>query len=272
MIEKADQQMTNPQFAGMHLSCCIWAMEGHSENPVAALIEAGYRYMDIRATDFRDIDARPALSVSSVGLSFGIPDGHSLDDSDMERSIETGRHVRNALEHAVWCQVTSAYVVPGFDTSSNAVARFAGQLVHLAEQASEHDIKICVEHFPGRGLPTVAATLSLLRDIGHPNLYLLLDTGHTQISGEDPAQAVNDAGDRLGYVHFDDNDGKEDLHLGLCDGILTEDTIKRTIDALILNNYTGAVSVELSNKLANPLQDLRQSREILIRNSSGSLT
>lgn len=264
--------MSNPELVGMHLSCCIWAMEGHSEDPVPALKEAGYRYLDIKATDFRDVDTRPALPVSSVGLSFGIPDGYSLDDSDIERSIETGRHVRNSLEHAVWCQVNSAYVVPGFDTSSNAVSRFAGQLVHLADQASEYDIKICIEHFPGRGLPTVAATLSLLRDIDHPNLYLLLDTGHTQISGEDPAKAVDDAGDRLGYVHFDDNDGKDDLHLGLGDGILTEETVRRTIDALIQNNYIGAVSVELSNNLANPLQDLRQSRDILIRNSSGSLT
>ena len=77
---------------------------------------------------------------------------------------------------------------------------------------------IGVEHFPGKALPTAAGTLEYLSRLNHPNLYLLLDTGHLQMSKEDPAAVIAAAGDRLGYVHLDDNDGEADLHWPLLDG------------------------------------------------------
>ena len=52
-------------------------------------------------------------------------------------------------------------------------------------------------------MPTALGTLDFLNTIDHPNLYLLLDVGHLQISNEDPVDVIERAGDHLGYVQSD---------------------------------------------------------------------
>ena len=102
------------------------------------------------------------------------------------------------------------------------------------------------EHFPGTALPTIADTLAFLRNVAHPNLYLLLDIGHAQMSNEDVPTAVADAGALLGYVHLDDNDGEGDLHWALLDGVLTKESLRQTFSALDAHGYEGGISLELN--------------------------
>ena len=135
----------------------------------------------------------------------------------------------------------------------------------MAARAQVLGLKFCVEHFPGLALPTVAATLEFLRQVDHPNLYLLFDLGHAQISGEDPVAAIESAGSRLGYVHLDDNDGRGDHHLSLLDGVLTQTSLRQTFKALGDVGYGGAVSLELNAELPDPLGALRRSRECVLR-------
>ncbi|MEE2709271.1 MAG: sugar phosphate isomerase/epimerase [Gemmatimonadota bacterium] len=255
----------------MYLSCCIWALSDENPLRVKNLSDIGFRHIDIRATDFQDQTGTPELPVSCVGLSFGIPDGYRLDDLDSERSMESGAYLLKALEHAVWADAGYAYVVPEIDSDPGALFRFAGHLVHLADRASEFDIKVCIEHFPGRSLPTVLDTLSFIQEVSHPNLYLLRDTGHAQISGEDPSEAIIRAGDRLGYVHFDDNDGVDDLHLGLCDGILTDEVIRTTLNTLHKIGYGGGVSLEFKGTLPDPVGAIKKSRDIVLAASNNTL-
>jgi hydroxypyruvate isomerase len=141
--------------------------------------------------------------------------------------------------------------------------RFAEPLPILAERAQELGLKLCVEHFPGTILPTVPFTLDYLAKIGHPNLYLVFDIGHAQMANENPAEMVVLAGDRLGYVHLDDNDGENDLHLGLCDGVMTEDVLKAMLQALDELGYASNVSLELKADIPDPLDALKRSREIV---------
>lgn len=112
-------------------------------------------------------------------------------------------------------------------------------------------------------MPTAAGTLAFLAQIGHPNLYLLFDLGHTLISKEDPAETIRAAGSRLGYIHLDDNDGVGDLHWSLLEGVLTEEILGQTFEALTAVNYEGAVSLELSPTLDDPLEALRQSKAVV---------
>ena len=60
-----------------------------------------------------------------------------------------------------------------------------------------------------------------------------------QAAVREAAGAVRSAGRRLGYVHLDDNDGRQDLHLGLTEGVLTKPSLKRTLDALREVEYQG---------------------------------
>jgi sugar phosphate isomerase/epimerase len=145
------------------------------------------------------------------------------------------------------------------------VDRWTESLVALADAAEACGIQLCIEHFPRRALPTVAATLQFLEGLGHSSLRLLIDVGHCLISAEDAAEAVIKAGDRLGYLHFDDNDGVDDLHWALLDGRLTEAQITAVIKAQRSAGYRGALCIELNPRLDGPLENLRRSSEALHR-------
>ena len=155
----------------------------------------------------------------------------------------------------MWCR--------GRTGAGRRLGRYSWSLALAADRASAMGLKLCIEHFPGRALPTVAATLDFLKGIGHPNLYLLFDIGHAQMSGEDAGEAIRSAGPRLGYVHLDDNDGVGDLHLSLTDGVLTEAGLQTAFEALGEAGYDRSVSLELSPKLPDPMEALKRSREIV---------
>jgi len=84
------------------------------------------------------------------------------------------------------------------------------------------------------------------------------------MANEDPAAMVRLAGDRLGYVHLDDNDGEQDLHLGLYDGVMTADVLERMLVALDEMGYEGNMSLELKANIPDPLDALKRSREIVM--------
>jgi sugar phosphate isomerase/epimerase len=124
-------------------------------------------------------------------------------------------------------------------------------------------MRLCVEHIPGRALPTVAQALAWLERVDHDNLALLLDVGHCLISEEDPSQAVVQAGRRLGYVHLDDNDSVGDLHWPLLTGRLTSDMLEAVLTVLELGGYAGGVALELNPENPDPVRALREGREVV---------
>ena len=254
----------------MFLSCCIWTLTGEVEETLPRFAELGFSRVDVRP-DLVDT-GKPAEVINALGLkvecmaaSFGMPEGVELDSADPEGTECAVAHVERALELSNALGANTAYLVPGEDDSRGALTRYARGLERVAERAAEKGIRLGIEHFPGRCLPTVGVTLDFLRGIGHPNLYLLFDIGHAQISGEDPAAAIERAGDRLAYVHLDDNDGESDQHLGLTDGVLSEETLRRAGAALKEIGYDGAVSLELNAELAEPLAALERSKRIAER-------
>jgi sugar phosphate isomerase/epimerase len=131
-------------------------------------------------------------------------------------------------------------------------------------------VRLCVEHIPGRALSTAKATLEWLNLLTHPNLFLLLDIGHCLITAEDAAAMIQQASDRLGYVHFDDNDGVGDLHWPLLTGELTEESISRILAALDATGYRGALTLELNSKNADPVAALREGKALVERLLGGA--
>ena len=248
----------------MNLSCCIWALSGPLEEDLNHIAEAGFRWIDIRPhTLGPDQSGAAGLPVSCIAVSHGVPEGASLTSPDPTVVARARAYLDGALEYGAARGATTAYVVPEEDGSLEALTRYADALGAAAEHAATLGLKLCVEHFPGSALPTIAAALGFVRTIDHPNLYLLLDIGHAQMSGENTAAAITAAGPQLGYVHLDDNDGHNDLHLALLDGVLTAQTLCRTFEALHTSGYEGNVSLELHPELPDPLAALQKSREVL---------
>src|SRR5262249_38150215 len=101
--------------------------------------------------------------------------------------------------------------------------------------------------------------------LNHATLALLLDVGHCLITREDAAAVATRAGDRLGYVHFDDNDGVGDRHWPLLTGRLTEGALQGLSAALRANHYEGARVRELSPDNPAPEEALRQGKALLER-------
>jgi D-psicose/D-tagatose/L-ribulose 3-epimerase len=229
----------------------------------------GFEWIDVRPFDFKSADSKilideSALRVSCIGASFGLPEGATMDAVEKGDAGKSQDHIGRALTRGKAMGASVAYVVPEMDGSKEGLSRYSEVLVSAADQAQAMGMKLCIEHFPEKALPTARGTLEYIRGLGHPNVFLLMDTGHLQISGEDPVETIEGAGEMLGYVHLDDNDGVGDLHLALLDGVLKREVLSNTLEALSDVGYAGAVSLELNPSLPDPIDALRRSREIVL--------
>jgi sugar phosphate isomerase/epimerase len=158
---------------------------------------------------------------------------------------------------------TQCYVVPGMNAKEAGLARFTDGCLKLGEYARQRMVRLCVEHFPGRALSRAGDVLDWLEQAGQPSLALLLDVGHCLISREDPVQIIQRAGSKLGYVHFDDNDGVGDHHWPLLTGQLTADKLQAIGTALQNVAYDGVLTLELNPLNPDPVDALRRGKTVL---------
>jgi len=250
----------------MDISCCAWALSGPEETMLGQLSALGFTSIDVQARTFTSASARAHMSelglgVRCVALSFNMPEEAALDGAEPTARRAALDHIEAGLDQAASYGVDTAYVVPGLD--AELLGYFGEGFTAAADLAAARRIKLCVEHFPGKALPTASGTLSYLDELDHANLYLLMDSGHLQISNEDPIETIALAGAKLGYAHLDDNDGEDDLHWSLCDGVLTRDALFSTLDALEKSAYSGPISLELHPELPDPAAALQESLSLL---------
>ncbi len=253
----------------MNIACCIWALSETETEILRQVRDIGFGYIDIQPAQQQSLESQLlaqelGLRVSCLGASFSLSDGAALDHAAPSKRQRAVEQVLKAIHHAADLGADTAYVIPGQDASPGGLYRYRRSIAQLADAAKNLGIKLAIEHFPGLALPSAADTLAFIHELGHDNLYLLYDSGHIQLSGEDPEFVINRAGDRLGYVHLDDNDGLSDLHWSLLDGLMTDESLLATLRALAAIGYTGALSLELSPALARPAKALSESFDILM--------
>jgi len=249
-------------------SACIWKFRDPITEVLTKVKQTAFHYIDVEPDTLSSPEALQklrelGLKVSCVALDHGLPDGISLEGGHPDRLRQATDHLKKALETSRELGAGVAYVGPCGNARN--LKAYGASLAELADDASRKGIKLCVEHVPGRALPTVKETLKFLEEAGHPGLYLLLDTGHALISREEPAEAVRAAGLRLGYVQMNDNDGKKDRHWALLDGRLTERDLARTIEALEQVGYVGTLGLELENVRPSLISALARNRNLLMR-------
>jgi sugar phosphate isomerase/epimerase len=254
----------------MHYSVLLPSLPMSFEEAIAQAAALGFTHVDVVALTERPASHREALAehgllVSCASVGRGLPEGQTLDAvsiGDRRAALDAmKRHIADAAELGA----THAYVIPGTDSSTDALLRFGEACGLLADHAAERRVRLCLEHIPGRALARADATLEWLERLNHPNLRLLLDVGHCLISGEDAAETVKRAGRRLGYIHFDDNDGQGDLHWPLLTGRLTEPQLRDVLTALRDIRHDAALTLELSPENADPVGALREGKQVLKR-------
>lgn len=269
----------------MNLSCCIWAMDYGRNGPMRffrkrlnkvvsettmleAMADLGFRSIDIqpymlRSSESVSILNRLELNLSCVSLSFFAPEGSTLHTKDKAAAQSMMGHLKDGIDHASHIGVDRTYVVPGEVDDELSISDYVHYYGELAEYAQSRGVMLGIEHFPEKAFPTIQSTLDFIREVDHPNLYLLFDLGHAQISKEDPAKLLPLAGDRLLYVHLDDNDGVNDLHLPLIEGVQSRKDLESLFKVLVELNYQGPVSLELHPHLPNPFQALARNKQLV---------
>jgi sugar phosphate isomerase/epimerase len=252
----------------MMLSALQPSLPGGFAETLEQIAALGFRFIDLvgrseRPPEELEALAETGLAVRCVSLGRRLPAGRSLSAPDLRVRRAVLDEMKREIADAARLGATCCYLVPGVGTEG---LPFFGEACEiLADFAASRMLRLCVEHFPGRALASCAATLEWLERLGHPNLGLLLDVGHCLISEEDPTQMVVRAGDRLGYVHLDDNDSVGDFHWPLLTGRLTEEMLEAMLTVLQPDEFTGGIALELNPANADPLWALGQSKAIVER-------
>lgn len=254
----------------MYLSAFLTCLPLDFAAGLKALARLGFTHVDLTAKAARPDGEREALAesglvVSCMAVGRGLSEGCALDAVELADRKTALEEMKRQVVDAAQLGATAAYIVPGSDASPAGLERFAEAARLLASYAYGRGVRLCVEHVPGRALPTVARTLDWLRGTGQECLDLLLDLGHCLISEEDPVLAVVKAGERLGYVHLDDNDSLSDLHWPLCTGRLTHDMLDAFFAILNGSNYRGGCALEYNPGNPEPQKALRDGRVLFER-------
>ena len=249
----------------LHVAFCLWGLPDDPAAATAFAADAGFQSVDVRPGYSRLPDAKRTLPVTCMAVAHLMPDGALLDaTSEPARQVAVD-HVRSGIQEARGLGIPDVYLAPPATPDAPALAAYRESALTLADDARRAGVRLGIEHFPGRGLPTVQETLDFIAACGHDNLYLLLDIGHNQIAGESVAESIQAAGDRLQYVHVNDNDAQSDLHLGLLEGVQDEAWVRDALRAVVESPYDGPVSVEVNMALDDPGASAASSLSIVRR-------
>lgn len=109
--------------------------------------------------------------------------------------------------------------------------------------AKENGVTICFENMPMKNLSlsTPEQILKFIHMIDDENFKMCLDTGHANVFGISPADAVRMAGKDLRALHVHDNKGKRDEHLPPYHGIIDWKDFCRALREI---EFDGVFSLE----------------------------
>ncbi len=252
----------------MFPSACVWAYRTPICDALREVETAGFHYVDVEAGFLDQPEAVGCLKslglrISCIALDHAMPERCSLEAKDGGATRNAVLFIKKVLEKAQAQGVQAAYVTPC--SSRKHLKAFAAAAAELAAEAEGRGIRFCVEHVPGRALSSAKEALAFVEGVGRSGIYLLLDVGHTILSRERPWEIIAAAGNRIGYVHLDDNDGKSDRHWPLLDGRLTGAGLARTLAALKNAGYEGALGVELKHDRASLISGFSRNRNLVLR-------
>lgn len=141
---------------------------------------------------------------------------------------------------------------------------FSYALERLLDRAGELEVRLALEN-------TYEADLTLFEEIFErfpsPALGMCLDTGHATCFGKiEPVRWSQRFADRIFHVHCSDNDGTDDLHLGLGTGVVD---FRALLDPL--HRLGGEVSVTLEVS-AEDAEDSQIFFDRLVKSFAGDST
>ena len=127
----------------------------------------------------------------------------------------------------------------------------------LIPAARENGVTICIENMPMSKLSISppSETLRLIEAIDDPNVAFWLDTGHSIVMDEQPADAVRMGAEKLRVLHVHDSDGVQDRHWYPGEGAIDWTDFSAALKEVA---FDGIVSMEIHTDETLPEEQYRQ--------------
>ena len=129
--------------------------------------------------------------------------------------------------------------------------------------AAEHRRQVVLMRIRGVPFEAIGRQLGFSKVAAYKHYKSALEA--TPRALPEPVAAMLQAGERLGHVHLDDNDGEGDLHWPLLTGRLTADHLEGLARALRDVGFRGGLTLELNPKIADPIGALQEGKAIVER-------
>lgn len=206
---------------------------------VAATLSAG------AGSNIEDSDA-PAMTN---------PEDRDQAISDIKRSID--------FCETLGCQNLIVTVGPdqtGIDRSTqyDAIVEVLSTAASRAEDANVtlvvEPLNVRIDH-PGYFLTTASEAFGIVDDVDSPNIAVLFDVYHQQITEGDVTRRLTENVEHVGHVHIADNPGRSEPRTG-------EIRYEHILAALIEADYDGYVGCEFSPR-ATPEDAVRQALDVV---------
>ena len=254
----------------LQISACAWALSTSPKESLDRISLAGFDTVDLWPNSFDEIGS--ADEITSRGLKPGcfgllaggipLPVGLSLDDITGANAQPMLDFMCANIDHAAALGAKRAYMVTPSEYPDDD-SYFLDSIRALGDHAASAGVKLSIEPHPGRSIPSDAACLAFVKKSEHENVHVLVDFGHCLITGESPSESIRNAGDRLGYVHIDDNHGKLDDHVALFDGVLKAPVINDFLETLVSLPYNGGLGIEFKLTTPSPMSAMVQARDFI---------
>ena len=170
----------------------------------------------------------------------------SPNDVIRKDSIE---YLKDCITNAVLIGAKQVLVVPNHSlvgqTIQDAQQRFVDSLRQVSDIAEKQSIRLGLEVlYPQLSdyLCSSEAALHVMAEIGSDCLGVVMDTGHLNLSGENPENALKNLGDLLLQVHINDNDSRQQQNAIPGEGTFN---FSGFIQLLHKYEYDGFLSLEL---------------------------
>lgn len=206
---------------------------------------------DYSTTQLRDLkrqlDDHHLKVVSVLPAFFRYP--HSLSSPNEIVRQDSLTYMRYCLDNAVTLGAEILLIVPGRtlykQSLEDALARLTDSIDVVSRWAADYPIKVGIEPANASATDLVLTSvdaLNIIDQLQYPQLGVVMDTGHLNLTGEPLDDVLNGLGEKLLQFHINDNDGKHQQNAIPGNGTFD---FQGFIELLRKHHYDGYLSLEL---------------------------
>lgn len=175
--------------AGFDAVECHWPYAVPPEQVVAALAETGLPMLGLNTS-------RGDVAAGEAGLS-ALPG----------REAEARAAIDAAIDYAAATGTANVHVMAGRAQGAAAHDAFLGNLAHACDRAADPGIGILIEPLnrydaPGYFLSTTGQAAAIIAELGRPNLKLMFDCYHVQLTEGDVTNRLRALQGITGHIQF----------------------------------------------------------------------